>query len=330
MLPAIDTLTTGSPIGGTYNGPGVNNGKFNPSSLSTGNYSVNYAYTNANGCTDSAKSTITVVDITAAPGIISGPVVAVCTNSSKSYSIAPLTGATSYTWTPPANASIASGQGSASVTVNFNGSFTSGSLSVTANDACGSSSASQVAISSVPSTPARIFGNPLPCKRELNLYWVTPVPGATAYTWNDPPGSHSRTGPGTDTIGVRTANKSGSITVYASNACGTNGNLASLSVNTNCRTSDPSADAEAETQDIVMNVYPNPAHDVLNVHFESTTENNYLFRIYDMTGRLVHNEVKKAEIGDNLIELNLNNAAGMYIISLSSGDLNKQTKILIE
>jgi hypothetical protein len=54
------TLSGGSPTGGTYTGTGVSGGSFNPASAGTGSHSLTYSYTDANGCSDDATSSITV------------------------------------------------------------------------------------------------------------------------------------------------------------------------------------------------------------------------------------------------------------------------------
>ena len=54
---------------------------------------------------------------------------------------------------------------------------------------------------------------------------------------------------------------------------------------------------------------------------------------YSLTNKekeLVMEQVKKAQVGDNVLKLNLNLAKGIYMISLSSGDLSKQSKIIVE
>jgi len=53
-------LTVGAPTGGTYSGPGVSNGMFDPAAAGDGTFTINYTYTNANGCTESASTTIVV------------------------------------------------------------------------------------------------------------------------------------------------------------------------------------------------------------------------------------------------------------------------------
>ncbi len=49
------TLAGGSPAGGQYSGPGVNNGVFNPMMAGVGDIEITYQYTDANGCPASAS-----------------------------------------------------------------------------------------------------------------------------------------------------------------------------------------------------------------------------------------------------------------------------------
>ncbi len=59
-------LTGGSPDGGTYSGPGVSNGMFNPATAGGGTHTITYSYTNMAGCTGTCTFTITV-NATACP-----------------------------------------------------------------------------------------------------------------------------------------------------------------------------------------------------------------------------------------------------------------------
>ena len=55
------TLSTGSPAGGVYSGPGVSNGVFDPTVAGgPGTYNITYTYTNPTGCTGTATGTVTV------------------------------------------------------------------------------------------------------------------------------------------------------------------------------------------------------------------------------------------------------------------------------
>jgi hypothetical protein len=64
------------------------------------------------------------------------------------YSINPVSGASSYTWTVPSGSTIASGQGTTSIIVNFG--VTDGNVSVLAENYCGISSFTDLAVILVP------------------------------------------------------------------------------------------------------------------------------------------------------------------------------------
>ncbi|TSJ45012.1 M43 family zinc metalloprotease [Fluviicola chungangensis] len=54
------TLIQGSPAGGTYSGSGVSGNQFNPATVGISSTTVTYNYTNGNGCSGSAQTTVTV------------------------------------------------------------------------------------------------------------------------------------------------------------------------------------------------------------------------------------------------------------------------------
>jgi hypothetical protein len=95
----------------------------------------------------------------AAPGAISGSNT-VCENSSQTYSIATVSGATKYTWTVPSGWTINSGQGTTSVTVTAGA--TSGDVCVTPSNLCGSSGPAcfSVTVNPTPVAPDSISVNP--------------------------------------------------------------------------------------------------------------------------------------------------------------------------
>ena len=53
-------LTGGSPSGGTYSGTGVSSGSFDPAASGAGSFPITYTYSDANGCSGTAQSTIIV------------------------------------------------------------------------------------------------------------------------------------------------------------------------------------------------------------------------------------------------------------------------------
>lgn len=67
------TLSGGSPAGGTYTGPGITSGQFDPSTLPQGSYTYYYTYVDANGCFGTDSATISIgsaatVTVSAAAG----------------------------------------------------------------------------------------------------------------------------------------------------------------------------------------------------------------------------------------------------------------------
>lgn len=54
----------GTPAGGTYSGPGVTGNDFDPAVAGVGSHTINYTYTDSNGCSDVASTMIYVMDCT--------------------------------------------------------------------------------------------------------------------------------------------------------------------------------------------------------------------------------------------------------------------------
>jgi hypothetical protein len=205
-----------------------------------GTTSINVSYTSSfvsgnvtvqsvSGCGNSAAKTLTITKtIPTAPVAITGTT-NVCnyfgTSTNLTYSIAAVTGADSYNWTAPANATIISGQGTASIDVNYSSSFVSGNISVQSVSGCGSSIAKTSAITkTVPAIPGLVTG-PLYLCNYLNTdttYTILPVAEATSYTWTVPTGITLLSGQGTTSIAVHISSTfvSGNITVISNSNCG--------------------------------------------------------------------------------------------------------------
>lgn len=73
-------LSGGNPAGGTYSGPGVSAGMFNPTAAGVGSHTITYTYTDAQGCSNSASKTITVL---ALPTLTFGSIANVCQGSAQ-------------------------------------------------------------------------------------------------------------------------------------------------------------------------------------------------------------------------------------------------------
>ena len=228
---AAAATLTGSPSGGTFSGPGISGNTFTPSAAGVGGpYNIVYSFTDGNGCTNTAthQTTVTSCAPPAMPGTISlvSGNAKVCPGESRTYKISVTTGATSYTWTPPAGATIASGQGTRLVLVNYTAGFTtSGTLSVVANNACGSGPARTLTISrNNQSTPSVISGSANSvCNGSGVPYSVTSVAGVT-FNWSFNNANASiASGQGTNaiTVNFNSSYLTGTLSVNESNGCGT-------------------------------------------------------------------------------------------------------------
>jgi hypothetical protein len=97
----------------------------------------------------------------------------------------------SYDWVAPAGATIVSGQGTNSITVNFSTTFTSGAIRVKALSNCGSRTYRNLALQSSVPTPAAIQKSFSPdvaavtnvCGHDSEDYLVRRISNATSYLW---------------------------------------------------------------------------------------------------------------------------------------------------
>ncbi len=86
-------LVEGIPVGGSYSGTGVNSGNFDPQQAGSGIHTINYTYTDANGCTDDASQPVLVND---APDINVSTTDADCANPNGTASASASGGALPY------------------------------------------------------------------------------------------------------------------------------------------------------------------------------------------------------------------------------------------
>ncbi|MFN6092153.1 MAG: MopE-related protein, partial [Bacteroidota bacterium] len=159
--------------------------------------------TASNQCgTSSARTrTVTLNNLTA-PGVISGPIDGLCNATSVTYSVSPVSGASSYAWTVPAGATITSGAGTNAITVDFGGSFTTGNVTVAGVNGCGTGSARSLAVKVTPGQPSAITGSTSVCINSNQTYSTSTVQGATSYVWTVPGGAVINSGQGTKIINM--------------------------------------------------------------------------------------------------------------------------------
>ena len=249
-----------------------------------------------------------------APTSINGPATGLCLQQGVSYSVSPMSGMTGYNWTLPSGASLVSGAGTSSVVVNFDATFTSGNLSVTAQNACGSSAARTLTLTAAPGRPGVINGPVNLCPGATGVpYSVSTVSGTTNYNWSVFTGGIIATGAGTKniTVDVPLASSTGNnVVVSASNACGTGPTRAlnGISIdNAFCaRLSNTTANGNS------ISIYPNPSSGIIQLRAEGEVPVN--MELYNLLGESLFNIPWKTEL--NLKEL----PNGIYMLRLQYTD----------
>ena len=144
------------------------------SGAGTTNITVNFAGNASSGpitvygnnlCGNGASSpayNVTVNQLPAAAGTISGPATVCAGTSGVVYSVTNIANASSYVWSVPSGATIVSGGNTNSITVNFASSASSGSFSVYGTNSCGNGTPSPayvVTVNPIPPTPVITFVN---------------------------------------------------------------------------------------------------------------------------------------------------------------------------
>lgn len=144
---------------------------------SAGSKTVTLTATNTYGNNISSQN-VTIATVPSAAGTITGNAT-VCGGTTNTYSITAVSGATGYTWTVPSGATIASGQGTLSISVNFTGA-SSGNVGVTPTNSCGSGTAASKAIT-VNTTTASAGTDKSVCNGTSTSLTAT---GGGTYAWN--------------------------------------------------------------------------------------------------------------------------------------------------
>lgn len=200
-----------------------------------GDSSGNVAVTPQNECGSPAPAalTVTLSPAVASPAAITGSGLVCARQQGVVYSIAPVNGATSYSWTPPPGATLASSNGSSSVSLNFGDS--AGAIKVSALFACGASAPTSLAVSLKAATPSAgaLSGPAAVCAGAAGVvYLVTAQSAFTGYDWTVPSGATKVAGTDSNALAVNFGTTAGSVTVTPKGTCG-DGPASSKSVGIN-------------------------------------------------------------------------------------------------
>ena len=141
----------------------------------------------------------------------------ICENSTQTYSVSSVSGASTYTWTLPSGWTGSSTSNSISCNSDTNG----GTISIVANNVCGVPSTSTekiVSITPIISEPTEIFGDTSMCDGETKTYSISSIAGAISYNWILPTGWTGSSN--SNFINCTNNSTSGAISVSANNVCG--------------------------------------------------------------------------------------------------------------
>ncbi len=246
------------------------------------------------------------------PTLVS-PDLSICEGVITTYTCTTDPDATSYTWTTTGGITIASGQGTPTITA---GSFgAGGTISVTTSNVC---------VSDVTSAVETIVVNPSPVVG-LSASQTGVVCGGQNITLVGSPagGTFSQaSGPALAVIGNQfNASQLGNYTVQYdftdANGCSAS---AVLPFTVNCFVGIDEVDFDGQ-----MNVYPNPTKGAFSI--TSKSEMNGTIELFDMTGQRIHSETVKNEIKKDLTLKNL--APGAYLLKITSDNVVYSGKLNI-
>jgi hypothetical protein len=274
----------------------------------------------------------------ATPPAISGQNNALCGPSTFTYTIgAGVANALSYTWRTTIAGVLINGlpspatvpQTATTVTVTYPAGFsTTGTLYVRANNTCGISAERSLSLKAKPNPATAILGKDTVCRNTTEIYSVTPRQGVTTWTWTKPNSVALVSGQGTSQVSLAFNSTTGSrtIKVTATNACGSSTAFSKTVLAVACNRSDLS-----DVSSFNLDVYPNPANDFLLMNFEVRTDQQMQMFVFDLAGRLVHQQGIDALAGLNSYRMDAEALQpGMYLINLQGKEGTAQVRVMVE
>ncbi len=311
-----------------------------------------------NNCGTSGTRSLTIGYAHAStPGLISGPVNScpyiLPSGAVATYSVVPVTGATSYTWTAPAGAIVTHPNGSGAndytITVKYPAGFSSGTISVTATNGCGTSSPRSLSILKLnAATPSVIdvmqTGFCEDAGGRVYTYTLASMPAnATSVVWTVPTadGAMILSGQGTTSIAVSYPSTpiDGMVTAQAFNNCDAStirstsakipacatARIAAAKTNNNVVEQSKKNVVVINTGEMEVKVFPNPTTSDFKLRISTSSLELIKVRVMDMEGRVL----KQFNANDSeLINTGADLKAGAYIMEVKQGNEVKTIKLL--
>jgi len=285
----------------------------------------------ANACGISpVRTRSTALNYPLTPGTITGPANGLC-NVDMNFSIASVSGATSYLWTLPSGVAIVSGQGTTTIRASF-GSFTSGTATVQSVNGCGLSAVRSFTITGSPARPTAITVSGTPCAGGSPVTYTASTSGsATSYTWQSTTGATVLSGQGTKSLNVQwsagSLGTSQNLTVRASNSCGSSTTRAhTLTVPACVR------EASITSPDLNITVFPNPLTEGSIIRLENPADSRYSLTVIDLAGRVLQTEQGVLPAGPQVLSLKdvRSLPVGVYLLDLNLDGSRNVIRVVVE
>ena len=272
----------------------------------------------------------------AKPGAISGPTSECTANATRAYSISAVSGATSYTWSVPSPFKIVH-PSSGSLVSSYTGSQTSvnvrfpssgsatGSISVYAtggSTSCPANSASQT--KSISFGPKSYSISGVSSARAWRIYtWSITTAGTSNYYWSYPSGWFPLGGNTSSEVNLEVGKVGGYVSVSYSSCGGTTSSNKYVTVTGGDLEIPRDANELPELEKV--EIYPNPAHGVVNV---SATADIQSIQVMTLTGQIVLNapvaEGRQAKVDVSSLQ------AGTYFLVTTGKERQHVHQLVIE
>ena len=278
---------------------------------SAGAQTVGVNYANAFGCQalTPVLFNVTVNDVPAAAGSITGTNALCSGTQGVPYTMAAITGAPTYVWILPTGAAIATGEGTNSISVNYGANATSGTITAYGNNLCGNGASSNLSVTVNPIPPAPVItasGYVLTSNAAAGNQWYhdgTAVAGATDQTYTVP------------------ASASGWYwTIVTLNACSSDTSNHKYIMGVGIGEHNPG----------VVTIHPVPSDGHFSITINSEKEISYKLDIYNSLGVKVYGERTITVTGTMVTPVDLSSVpGGLYTLILRNGDNQITRKIII-
>lgn len=302
-----------------------------------------------NPCGTSPNRAITVSRVNpSTPGLISGvhnaclfmPTSGNPAGTHAFYSVPLVSNATSYQWTVPAGMNILNQTSTATdnvIEVEVTPAFTSGSITVSAVNNCGTSAVRSFLLTAYkPATPSAIDAVQVgTCPNRVYAYSLTGMPAnTTELIWTVPDGGTIISGEGTASIQVSYTDEpiAGSVSVTAYNGCGNSGTRTLGVKLPGCPppamkqpVSAQPAISGVEVETLDATIFPNPSTAEFRLKVSSKAEGQLQLRVMDITGKTV--TTLRARAGE-VVAFGNNLRAGTYFVEVLSGSSRKVVKVI--